>query len=164
MPHINPSNTDLEKVFDLILNTALANNTPQADMPSKLYIISDMQFDEARGSWSGRRIDSKPKPFMQTMKEKFANAGYDMPAIIYWNVRASECGMFQETFEGENCCMVSGYSPSLFKAVIEGTEYEKEIIVTENGENKVVTKQKIDPMTVMLNTLNNERYDRVVIA
>ena len=149
-------NTDIEAVFDLILATAVKNNTPQEDLPSKLYIISDMQFDQARGGY-------RTKPFMQKMKEKYANVGYTLPAIVYWNVRASDCGMFQETFEGENCCMVSGYSPSLFKAVIEGTEFEEEVITTVTGEKKVVTKQKIDPMTVMLTTLNNERYDRVVV-
>lgn len=166
MPHINPLNTDLEKVFDLILNTALVNKTPQEDMPSKLYIISDMQFDEARGNrgYGYRWNKSKPEPFMQTMKEKFANAGYTMPAIVYWNVRESECGMFQETFEGENCCMVSGYSPSLFKAVIEGTEYETEEFIDKDGNIRTITKEKLDPMTIMLNTLNNERYDLVVIA
>lgn len=164
MPSINPRNTDLEKVFDLILKTAVVNNTPQEDMPSKIYIISDMQFDEARGEIDSYwRSSSKPKPFMQTMKEKFADVGYTMPAIVYWNVRESECGMFQETFEGENCCMVSGYSPSLFKAVIEGTEYETEEFVDKDGKIRTITKEKLDPMTIMLNTLNNERYDRVVI-
>lgn len=164
MPNLNPANTDLEAVFDLILKTAVSNKTPQEDLPSKLYIISDMQFDEARGSGYGYwRNSSKPKPFMQTMKEKFANAGYTMPAIVYWNVRESKCGMFQETFEGENCCMVSGYSPSLFKAVIEGTEYETEEFVDKDGKIRTITKEKLDPMTIMLNTLNNERYDRVVI-
>lgn len=163
MPEINPANTDIEAVFDLILKTAVANNVKQEDLPSKLYIISDMQFDEARGnmdSYWGRI--AKPKPFMQTMKEKFANAGYTMPALVYWNVRNSKCGMFHETFEGENCCMVSGYSPSLFKSVIDGTEYSEEVIITKDGERKVITKQTIDPMNVMLTTLNNERYDRVV--
>ena len=65
--------------------------------------------------------------------------------------------MFQRRFGDTDCCMVSGYSPSLFKAVIEGTEYEE--VINEYG--KVEVKQKIDPMTVMLTTLNNERYNRV---
>ena len=95
---------------------------------------------------------------MQTMREKYALYGYTLPSIVYWNVRASECGMFQETIDGENCAIVSGYSPSLFEAVIKGTTYET--VVTEDG--KEVVRQKIDPMTVMINTLMDERYDSVI--
>lgn len=165
------ANTDLEKVFDLILNTAVANHLPQEDLPSKLYIISDMQFDQARGENSQmwyRNVGYKPKPFMQTMKLKFAEHGYVMPALIYWNVRASDCGMFQETFEGENCAMVSGYSPSLFKSVIDGTEYVEETVKIVNEdtgkvETKTIVKQKVDPIEVMRKTLMNERYDRVLV-
>lgn len=158
------NNTDLEKVFDLILITATKNNLKQEDLPSKLYIISDMQFDEARGdrrSYYGYRDEETPATFMQEMKAKFAEKGYTMPAIVYWNVRTSECGMFQETFEGENCCMVSGYSASLFKSVIEGTEIETEEVVNEDGEVVKVEKQRIDPIHVMETTLSNERYNRV---
>ena len=151
-------NTDLEKVFNLILSTAIANNMKQEDLPAKLYIISDMQFDKARRADYG----NKPKTFMQSMKEKYAENGYNLPAIVYWNVKASDCGMFQDTFEGENCAMVSGYSPSLFKSVIDGTEIEVEEVVTESGEVKKVEKQKIDPIVVMKTTLMNERYDRVI--
>ncbi len=60
--------------------------------------------------------------------------------------------------------MVSGYAPSLFKAVIEGTEWvEEEVVDTKTGEKKTVVKQKIDPIEVMRKTLMNERYDRVLI-
>lgn len=156
---INCANTNIEAAFYLILKTAIENHAKQEDIPNKLYIISDMQFDEARGSgWSTR--PPKPLTFMQTMREKFALYGYTLPSIVYWNVRASQCGMFQETIDGENCAIVSGYSPSLFEAVIKGTTYETEI--TEDG--KEVIRQKIDPMTVMMNTLMDERYDSVIWA
>ena len=150
-----------KKVFDLILDTAVHNHMTQEDLPSKLYIISDMQFDAAQTTirWEG---NIKPKPFMETMKLKYADAGYTMPAIVYWNVRNSNCGMFQSTFEGENCAMVSGYSPSLFKAILDGTEFETETIIKDGKEVKV-EKQKLDPMNVMLTTLMNERYNRVII-
>lgn len=153
-------NTNIEKVFNLILDTAVANRLPQEDLPSKLYIISDMQFDEASGqrdTWGHR---GKKITFMDSMKAKFAAEGYIMPAIVYWNVRASKCGMFQQKVDGEDCCMVSGYSASLFKSVIDGTEFVEE--VNEKGET--VIKQKIDPMNVMLTTLNNERYNRVYVG
>lgn len=96
------------------------------------------------------------------MKAKFAAAGYTLPTIVYWNVRDSRCGMFQETFEGENCCMVSGYSPSLFKSVMEGTEYVEEVTYNAaTGKVERSVKAVVDPMNVMYTTIGNERYDRV---
>ena len=142
-------NTDFNKVLQLILDTAIKNNCSQSDLPNKLYVISDMQFDHANGSGNTLHRD---------WVKKFAEHGYEMPAIVYWNVRTSNCGMFQEDKNGTNVAMVSGYSPVLFKNVIEGTEYVE--AVNEKGET--VVKQQIDPMNVMLTTLQNERYDRVV--
>ena len=160
---INCWNTDFEACLKMILEVAKSNHLPQSDLPTKLYVISDMQFDEARGdvrlSW---RNSSKPKPFMQKMREMYKSAGYTMPAIVYWNVRESKCGMFHQRFEGEDCCMVSGYSASLFKSVIDGTQWEEEVKVDKlTGKTTTVLKQKIDPIEVMKTTLNNERYDRV---
>lgn len=157
--------TNIEAVFNLILSTAIRNNCKQEDLPSKLYIISDMQFNDAtRGGYydwrSSKMVRSKSMTFMQEMRQRYATAGYEMPALVYWDVRASKCGMFQETIDGENIAMVSGYSAKLFESVIEGTTYEE--TVNERGE--IVTKQKIDPMTVMLTTLGNERYDEVWVG
>lgn len=141
-------NTNLNKVLEIILDTAIKNNCSQEEIPNKLYVISDMQFDKAEGSNTLHRDWAK----------KFAEHGYEMPAIVYWNVRTSNCGMFQEDKNGINVAMVGGYSPVLFKNVIDGTQYEE--VVNEKGEK--VVKQQIDPMTVMLTTLQNERYNRVV--
>lgn len=140
-------NTNLEKVFDLIVKTAISHKVKPEDVPNKLYIISDMQFDVATNE---RGLGYT---WLEVMKRKYQKYGYEMPALVFWNVRASDCGMFQETYEGLNVAMVSGYSPSLFKAVIEGTQYEE----TERGE----LRQKIDPIEVMNTALMNERYDRV---
>lgn len=163
---INACNTDLEKVFDLLLDTAIRHNTPDSDMPRKLYIISDMQFDEARGAigsnyWNRGEAKRPNQTFMSSMKKKYEDAGYTFPSIVYWNVRqSSKGGMFQEKFDGENCAIVSGYSASLFKSVIEGTTYEEE--VKDNGE--VTVRERLDPMTVMMTTLNNPRYEKVWVG
>lgn len=142
-------NTDFNKVLGLILDTAIKNNCSQSDIPNKLYVISDMQFDYASGHDTLHR----------DWTEKFAEHGYTMPAIVYWNVRTSNCGMFQEDKNGTNVAMVSGYSPVLFRNVIDGTQYEE--VMNENG--KIVIEQRINPTVVMLTTLQNERYDRVQI-
>lgn len=142
------ANTNFNKVLEIILDTAIKNHCSQEEIPNKLYVISDMQFDEAEGSNTLHRDWTK----------KFAEHGYEMPAIVYWNVRTSNCGMFQEDKNGTNVAMVSGYSPVLFKNVIDGTEY----VETVNEKGEKIVKQQIDPVTVMLTTLQNERYDRVV--
>ena len=158
---INAGNTDIEAAFQLILDAAVKNNTPAEDMPSKLYIISDMQFDYARGEDLQWYTEKKPnQTFMDKMRTRFENHGYKLPTIVYWNVRASKCGMFQQKFDGEDCAIVSGYSSSLFKSVIEGT-----VVVEEKNENgEKVVREKIDPMTVMMNTLYKERYDCIWVG
>lgn len=165
-------NTNIEKVFDLILDTAIGYNLKQEDIPQKLYIISDMQFDACvlSGDYDDTRAvfrnrDDIRKKYktdytvIEQIQEKWNSHGYSMPSIVFWNVRESNCGMYQMSGT-DNCCFVSGYSPTLFKAVIEGTTYEEE--VKEDGSR--VKKQKLDPITIMNNTLYNTRYDRVVIS
>ena len=37
--------TNVEAAMDLLLNVAIKNNVPTSDMPSTLYIFSDMEFN-----------------------------------------------------------------------------------------------------------------------
>ena len=153
-------NTNIEAVFRLILDVAVKNKLKQDEIPTKLYIISDMQFDEA----TSKRVNYPIIPIdketlVETMQHEYEKYGYSLPALVYWNVRSSDCGMFQQKVGDSNWCMVSGYSSSLFKSVMDGTEYVEEI----NEKGETVVKQRIDPIAVMLNTLNSERYSKVVV-
>ena len=148
-------NTNIEAVFNLILNTALTHKLNPEDLPNKIYIISDMQFDCA-SSVSKNKLET----LFESIKRNYEEHGYVMPAIVYWNVSTYTTGIFQQTASDVQCCMVSGYTPSLFKSVLLGTEYEE--VVNENGEK--TTKIKLDPLTIMLKTLNDERYDRVWVG
>lgn len=145
-------NTNLEAVFELILDIAVKNNLKQEDIPNKLYIISDMQFDEASKDPSCR--------FMDSIKNMYAEAGYAIPSIVYWNVGSYASGIFHQTINDTDFCMISGYSSSLFKSVIDGTEFIEQIDV--NGDT--THRQQLDPINVMMAAIMNERYDRVWAA
>lgn len=153
-------NTDLEAVFRLILATALEHNVPQDQLPSKLYIISDMEFDQALPQASSMinkslTLGASGPTFMESMRNLYRGAGYELPQLVFWNVEAR-----QNTFhmmEGEEgFCLVSGCSPSLFRSVLLGEELAEQ--EREEGEKAV-----LDPMQIMLATLNAERYDKVVV-
>lgn len=99
-------NTNLEAVFDLVLNTATKNNLPQSDIPQVVVIFSDMQFDKANGN----------KTAFGMIKKKFKDAGYECPQLVFWNLNAS--GNFPTTFDKEGVALVSGFSPSLMRSIL----------------------------------------------
>lgn len=121
-------NTDIDAVFNLILSTAVENKVEQKDLPSTIYIISDMEFD--------RCIEDKTN--YQNAKDKFTQAGYNLPTIVFWNVDARHNHL--PTTIKNNAILVSGASPSIFKFLMSG---------------------KTNPIDVMLETLNSERYESI---
>ena len=127
-------NTNLQAVFDLILRRAQETHMTQELMPTKILIISDMHFDSAIGlGWYNR---SEPTNF-EAIKVKYAAAGYKMPGIIFWNVNG-DAGNVPVTMRDQNIGLVSGYSPSILKSVLQA--------------------KVLSPIELMLNTVNAERY------
>ena len=110
-------NTNLEAVFDLLLDTAIRNNVSQSDIPENIIIISDMQIDEARDNWCTGYTVPPVNTVMEAARAKWAAAGYTLPHLIYWNVDAR-----QNTFldDGENVSYVSGFSSSTFEQIMSG--------------------------------------------
>eukprot|EP01110_Echinostelium_bisporum_P002060 TRINITY_DN1493_c0_g1_i1.p1 TRINITY_DN1493_c0_g1~~TRINITY_DN1493_c0_g1_i1.p1 ORF type:complete len:406 (+),score=196.85 TRINITY_DN1493_c0_g1_i1:320-1537(+) len=108
--------TNFQAVFDLILKRAKDNNLPVEAMPKRLFVISDMQFDAADGQ-------GKYKTNHANIKAKFTQAGYKMPTMIYWNVRANTPD-FPVTSNESGVVLVSGYSPSVMKDIVEAGEFD----------------------------------------
>jgi hypothetical protein len=106
------ANTDLEAVFTLILRTAVKNKVKQSEMPSKLYIISDMQFDYCI-------IGGNSEPMFREMRKLYGKYGYELPEVIFWNVN-SRCDAVPVTRSDTGAALVSGYSPAVFDMVIGG--------------------------------------------
>src|SRR5690606_21930655 len=73
--------TNLGAVCQLMLTQAVLHQVPPHEMPSVLLIISDMQFNAC----VARPADTA----LAMMANTYGEAGYAMPAIVFWNVRAS---------------------------------------------------------------------------
>lgn len=107
-------NTNLEAVFNLMLQTAIDNNCSQDEIPQTILVISDMQIDRAV-TFKNQSIEIRT--MMEKMRERWSIRGYQMPKIVYWNVNA-----MQDTFldNGPNVTYVSGASATIFKQVLTG--------------------------------------------
>ncbi len=106
------ANTNLEAVFMLILRTAVKNKVSAADMPSKLYIISDMQFDCCV-------VGGNDDVLFKAMRKLYNKYGYDLPEIVFWNVNA-RCDAMPVTRSETGAALVSGYTPAVFDMVMGG--------------------------------------------
>ena len=129
------ADTNLEAVFDLILNAAIKNNVPQSELPSKLIIISDMEFNSC--------ITNVETTNFQNAKAKFENAGYKLPEIVFWNV-ASRNRQQPVTKNEQGVYLVSGCTPRLFSMVADGSMSDS------------------TPYEFMLEVLMSERYEKIV--
>lgn len=126
--------TNLEAVFNLILDTAKEHNIPASELPSSIYIVSDMEFNQACGG-------GKSETFFNTIKNKYAKANYECPRLVFWNVNARNV-QSPIKFDERGTCLVSGCSPSILKSLLTGS---------------VIT-----PEQIMLDTINVKRYDPVL--
>ena len=129
------ANTNIGKVFDLILDAAKNNNVSDKELPKRLYIISDMEFDCcARGSSLTN---------FEYAKKKYEEAGYTLPEVVFWNV-ASRNTQQPVTKNEAGVLLVSGCTPRLFSIMSEGN-------VSDNT-----------PYQFMLEVLSGERYKKIV--
>lgn len=111
--------TDLQAAFEMILSTAKANKVPQKDMPTVLYIVSDMEFNAA-GSLTN----------YDAIKAKYASAGYKLPRLVWWNVNARN-DQFPIRSDANGTAMVSGASPSILKSLLSAKSFSPMDIVYE---------------------------------
>ncbi len=117
-------NTNIQAVFDLLLDTALEKKISKDEMIETVYIISDMEFDQAEGSSWYNNNTSDYKTNYEVIKKKYEEYGYKMPNLVFWNVDARN-DQSPVTHDEKGTMLVSGCSPTIFKQVIEDlTPYE----------------------------------------
>ena len=112
-------NTDFEAAYEHILRVAQKHNVVPESMPTMLLVLSDMQFDESQ----------RDVTHFGHMKEVYEKAGYKLPKIVFWNLDAhygtpARCS-------DDSVAMVSGFSPSIMKAVLNAEEFNPLSIMME---------------------------------
>ena len=130
--HDEVANTNVEAVFDLILETAVANNLPQEELPRNVLIISDMEFDMATSGVANETL-------FTSIAKKFEAYGYHLPRLAFWNV-CSRTGAIPVKQNAAGVALVSGFSPAVAKMVLSG---------------------QTDPYECLMETLNSDRYQPV---
>lgn len=101
-------NTNLHRAFEHVLKIAIDNHVPQEEMPKALIVISDMEIDACGDrDWS----------FYDQMEAEFAENGYQIPNVIFWNVE-SRHDIFHADATRRGVQLVSGQSASTFKNIM----------------------------------------------
>lgn len=118
-------NTNLEAVFTTLLGAAVASGAKGDDMPRVLYIISDMEFDQA--------IRNPNATIFDNAKAQFEAAGLQLPHLVFWNVNAHQVQTPATKFDNR-VTLISGLSQSTFKYAVEGKTPEELMEEVINSE------------------------------
>ncbi len=109
MEEIDTFSTDIDIALELLLKTAVKKELIQSDLPDKILIISDMEFDRGIFSTDTTNFDG--------WKSAFENQGYQLPKIIFWNVAGITRGLPITKFS-ENVSIVSGFSQNILENIL----------------------------------------------
>ena len=122
------ADTNLEAVFDLILQTAVKHQLKQEELPAKLIIVTDMEFNQC--------MENASLSNFEQAKHKFESNGYKLPDVVFWNV-ASRNKQQPVTQNEQGVALISGVTPRLFSMIAGGN---------------------LSPYSFMMEVLNSERY------
>uniref|UniRef100_A0A803MU98 Uncharacterized protein n=1 Tax=Chenopodium quinoa TaxID=63459 RepID=A0A803MU98_CHEQI len=127
--------TDLQKVFDRILEVAVSVKIPEEQMIKRLFIFSDMEFNQA--SQCAWETDYK------VIQRKYKEKGYEkVPEIVFWNLRHSMATPVPSTEPG--VALVSGFSKNLVTLFLE----EGGVLNPEAAMLAAVAKPEYDTLVV----------------
>ena len=125
--------TNLQAAFNLVLETAIKNHVSVDEMPKSIVVISDMEIDNCCYSrWT----------FYDQMRARFAQYGYEIPQVIFWNVN-SRHDVFHADSTRKGVILCSGQSTTTFKNLINSIG--------------------MTPVEYMMSVLGSKRYEAVKI-
>nr|GMD65567.1 uncharacterized protein LOC109185905 isoform X2 [Ipomoea batatas] len=103
-------NTNFQKAFDRILEIAVEGKLSQEQMIRRVFVFSDMEFDEvSENSW---------ETDYEAIQRKFREKGFtNVPEVVFWNLRASRSTPVVANQSG--VALVSGFSKNLLTIFLE---------------------------------------------
>jgi hypothetical protein len=107
----------------------------QSDLPDRILIVSDMEFDCAT-SYTSKKLYGM-KSLFDELADRFAKYGYKMPKLVFWNVN-SRTNTIPMTENEAGIIMVSGYSPNIMSMIMSN---------------------QTDPWLALKEKLDDKRYD-----
>ena len=126
-------NTDLTIVFSTMLSHAKKHNVKSSDMPTKILILSDMEFDSC--------IQNPDNTAMESIRDLYRENGYTLPTIVFWNLMSRNKNV-PVRYDENGTALVSGFSPSILKPIL--------------------SMKVSNPHAVMLEALNSYKYLDIV--
>jgi hypothetical protein len=123
--------TNLMLAFDRILRKAQTHSIPEEKMPTRIIIVSDMQFNAADRNYYSN---------YESIRQRYESAGYKLPQICFWNVNGS-IRDYPVQASTRNVSLVSGFSIDILRCVLED--------------------KAVSPETTMLAAIESPRYNKI---
>jgi len=124
--------TNLQSAFNTILNAGLKEGLGEEDMPNVIFVITDLEFNPSSSGTTNQK----------EIEEKYREAGYEVPTLVWWNVNAKN-SQSPVTHDEEGNMLVSGFSPSILETVLTG--------------------KSTTPYDLMVEKLSSDRYDKITV-
>ena len=126
-------NTNLKAAFVRVLDIAVKGHVAPEDMVKSLIVISDMEIDYC---------GDKDWTFYDKMQAKFAEYGYQIPNIVFWNVN-SRHDIFHADANRKGVQLMSGQSTTVFKQLMDAVG--------------------MTPMETMMKVIGSDRYAPITV-
>lgn len=137
------NSTNVEAVFEKMLDIACNNHCSQDEIPQSVIIISDMEFNACVTSgaigrdswgWGYTKYQVADETLFEMIEKRWKAAGYKMPLLTFWNVDARQNNIPMRSTKYVN--YISGFNPVIFEQVLKG----------------------ITAIDLMMDKLNSDRY------
>lgn len=127
------ADTNIEAVFDLLLEAAVRNHLPQEEIPRNILILSDMEFNECATSNYSHGY-GLPSNLFVNIQKKWEVKGYKLPRLVFWNIY-SRTNTIPIRSNDLGVALVSGFNPSIMDMVLSSeTDPYKNLLRVLNGE------------------------------